>query len=241
MHGPTLAHPWLSEDPSGRILPAFIFTWPVFGDRSQWQPFHWKASACPFAHPHWEATSTVESFLFALMMKRLITHCSAFQIAEAGSGGKNTIKAIVSKHGLSRTMMNGLEEACAYSHSIIRCWLVDFCQEGRRHSLLESGLLFLFLAEVWLNSCHCHSILVSFSRKQSKAAQRTNKKPWDEKAGLQWTQSTVSDQLSPNTSAFPEVVAVWAWSWLYSYNRGRIWRSGQKPTSLAWNVWSVTS
>lgn len=57
-------------------------------------------------------------------------------------------KTTVSKRGLSRTMMNGLEEACAYSHSIIRCWLSDSRQEGRRHSLLESGLLFLFLAEI---------------------------------------------------------------------------------------------
>lgn len=78
-------------------------------------------------------------------------------------------KTTVSKRGLSRTMMNGLEEACAYSHSIIRCWLSDSRQEGRRHSLLESGLLFLFLAEIWV-SCYCHSALVSFSRKQSKAA-----------------------------------------------------------------------
>lgn len=112
------------------------------------QPFHEKASACPLAHPPWEATSTGESFLFALMMERLITHGSAFQIAEAGRGGKNTIKAIASKHGLSGTMMNGLEEACVYSRSIIRCCLADSRQEGRRHSLLESGLLFLLLAEV---------------------------------------------------------------------------------------------
>ena len=53
------------------------------------------------------------------MTKRMITHRPVFQITEAGSGGKNTIKATASEHGLSGTMMNGLKEACADSRSII--------------------------------------------------------------------------------------------------------------------------
>lgn len=107
------------------------------------------------------------------MTERLITHRFAFQIAEAGSRGKNAIKATESKSGRSGTMMNGLEEACVYSHSIIRCWLADSRQGGHRHS--RTGIRPPFsLSGSGLSSCHCHSILVSVSRKQSKAAQGTS-------------------------------------------------------------------
>lgn len=56
----------------------------------------------------------------------------------------NTIKATASKHGLSRTMMNGLGEACAYSHSIIKCWRTDSRQEGRRPPCWKQASFFSF-------------------------------------------------------------------------------------------------
>lgn len=79
----------------------------------------------------------------------------------------------MSKHGLSGTMMNGLEEACAYSRSITRCWLADTRQEGHRYSPAGIRPPFSFSGR-GLSSCHCHSTLVSVSRKSSKAAERTS-------------------------------------------------------------------
>lgn len=115
-----------------------------------------------------------KTLLFALMTKRTITHRPVFQITEAGSSGKNTIKATASEHGLSGTMMNGLKEACVDSRSIIRCWLAGARQEGNRHSL--AGIRAPFsLSGGGLSSCHCHSTLVSVSRKLSKATQRTGR------------------------------------------------------------------
>ena len=90
------------------------------------------------------------------------------------SSRKNMIKASMSKRGLSGTMMNGLQEACAYSRSITRCWLSDSRQEGHRYSPAGIRPLFSFSVR-GLSSCHCHSTLVSVSRKQSKAAKRTSK------------------------------------------------------------------
>lgn len=104
-----------------------------------------------------------ESLLFTLITQKLITHCSTFQIAESGRGGKNAVKATASKHGLSRTVMNGLEEACVYSGSIIKCWLADSRQDGYGHSL--AGIRPPFpLSGRGLSPCPCHSALVSVSR-----------------------------------------------------------------------------
>lgn len=157
-HGP--AHPSPKSQAEGHSLPVrhaatpFIFMGLLFGDRPPW--------ASPF----------IKKPLLALLLtymgrvgrewqihRRIFPICPndretdylwlCFPDCWSWEQWGNTIKATVSKHGLCRTMMNGLGEACAYSHSIINCWLADSRQEGRTHSLLEAGLLFLFLAEVW--------------------------------------------------------------------------------------------
>lgn len=249
MHSPVLVHLWLSQDPSRRTLPAphaatsFIFKPPLFGIRPPWASPFIKKPLPALLLTHTGRPGPQETLLFTLMMERLITHHSTFQIAGAGSGRKNAIKATASKHGLTGTMMNGLEEACMYSHSIIRCWLADSCQEGHRHSL--AGIRPLFSLLGWgLSSCHCHSTLVSISRKQSNAAQRIERPcevTWGERVEWQWAWNRAPDQLSLDSSVLPPVAMAWGRSWSYSYNWGSVWSSSQRSAGLAWNVCAIIS